>query len=148
MSKNSLMPLSILDGEQFRKAWAEHGCDWAYFVLKFLQGRRQADIRVDEIAETLFYARCDDIEKRALLLVCAESSEPKQLLVSNTDELKERDIWLHTYLAGKNIGHADLVEQLNLIPAQVEERQHFDRTYFSRVYESPKLFAWLWERGQ
>jgi len=139
--------MNLLDGEQFRKAWAEHGCDPAYFILKFLQGRRQADIRVEEIADTLFYARCDDREKMALLLVCAESSEPKQFLVRDTDQLKERDIWLDTYLAGKNLGHADLVDQLNCIPAQVEERQRFDRFYFSKVYESPNLFSWIWTRG-
>jgi len=148
LSTKSLMQLAILSGEDFRRAWAEHGCDWAYFVLKLLQGRRTSDIRVEEITETLFYARCNDVEKMALLLVCADSSEPKQLLASDTDEFKEHDIWLDNYLNGKNLGHADMVTQLYSIPVAVADRQRFDRQYFSVQYESPKLFGWVWERRQ
>jgi hypothetical protein len=126
-----------------RREYSENGCDWAYFVVRVLQGRRRLEIQPSEIISTRLYARADGLEKRALEMICATDNE---MTPSPEDKrrLLERDHWLDEYLSGRNIGHADLVNQIQNIPAKVAERERFDRTYFKKVYKQPRLFSFLW----
>src|ERR1700730_3258699 len=122
--------------DRTRRIWAENGCDYAYFVVRFLQGRRRLEIQPSEIVKTQLYARSDVFEKRALEMVCATERE---IPPSPEDErrLRTQDQFLVDYIEGRNLGHADLVNQLRSIPTKVAERERFDRTTFAKVWESP-----------
>jgi hypothetical protein len=125
--------------------WALAGCDWAYFLAEFLRGRRRLDIQPAEIVKTQLYQRSSEAEQRALCLVCETGKEINPLR-EDERRLRIRDQFLMNYVDGHNLGHADLVKELTSIPAKVAERDHFDRAMFARVYDSPRLFDWIWER--
>ncbi len=139
------MVLDFVDRRDLaRQKWAESGADWAYFIVRFLQGQRRVEVHPEEITGTLLYQRSNDAEKQALRLVCEEPV--KGIFPSWEDQrlLRERDHWLNEFIEGRNLGHGDLVKQLSEIPSQVAAREDWDRTYFHEVYPSRKLFSWLW----
>ena|ERR1700680_2097925 len=143
----SFQPVEVFETveDRTRREWAASGADWAYFIVRFLQEGRRLDIQPSEIVKTQLYGRSDDFEKHALDMVCATDHEIKP---SPEDErrLRTRDNFLMDYVDRKTLGHMDLVKQLASIPAKVAERQRFDATLFSKVWESPRLFSWLWKR--
>ena len=130
--------------DRTRRVWSESGADYAYFVVRFLQGRRKLPIQPSEIVKTQLYRMSDEIERKALRLVCEVSHE---IPPSPEDErhLQVIDQFLIDHLAGRTLGHADVLNQLKLIPVRVAERKRFDATLFATVWESPKgMFSWLW----
>lgn len=133
-----------LTSDRERRIWAESGCDYVYFVVRFLQGKRRLEIQPEEIVLTKLYRRSDDLERRALRMVC-DSGCVQVPSPEDSRRLREMDNWLYEYLEHRNIGHADKVKMLQSIPAHVMERQRFDSTYFATLYTSPKLFGFLWE---
>ena len=130
--------------DKTRREYASAGADYAYFIVQFLQGRRRLEIQPSEIVKTQTYARSDEIEKKALRIICESDHE---IPPSPEDELKlrTRDQLLLSYVEGRNLGHADSVQQLTSIPQKVAERQYFDSALFGgRVYTSPVIFRWVW----
>jgi hypothetical protein len=138
------LPDYVSPAEVFRMQWASSGADWGYFFIEFLRGRRRLDVQPEEIKHTQLWLRSDDLEKRALEMVCATEHE---LHPNPEDEriLRSRDSFLMDFIDGRNLGHADLVTQVMSIPARVAERERFDRNTFPTVYESPRLFGWIFE---
>ena len=131
--------------DRARREYAEIGADWAYFIVEYLRGRRRLDISTEEIVETQLYLRSNDVEKRALLFVC---DSPNEIKPSSDDKFRLQilDQFLLDYVESKTLDHSDLVHQIKSIPARVAERQRFDRQLFTKTYESPRLFSWLFER--
>src|SRR6266853_5964535 len=129
-------------GDRERREYAEVGGDWAYFLVKFLQGTRRLEISSEEIVETQLYLRSNDVEKRALLFVCDSRNEIKP---SSDDKFRLQilDQFLLDYVESKTLGHLDWVDQIKSIPARVAERQRFDRQLFPKTFPSPKLFSWV-----
>jgi len=147
MSKKSLEQENVSAGEQFRQEWAAHSGDWAFHVLAFLSGRRQNEVTLDEILQTETFARSTPEEQSSLKFVAAQAEPLHPLSEEDSRRLKERDMFLMDFADRKLLGHEDLANQIRNIPVAVAERQKFDRFYFSKVYESPKLFSWIWTRG-
>jgi hypothetical protein len=131
--------------DRTRREWSSAGCDYAYFVVLFLQGKRRLEVQPSEIVKTQLYFRSDDFEKHALEMVCATDREMQPSL-DDERQLRTRDNFLCDYADRKTLGHADLVAQITSIPYKVAERQQFDIAMFPRTYSSPTLFSWLWER--
>ena len=142
----SFQPVEVFEraDEKFRREYAEAGADWAYFIVMFLRGRRRLDIQPAEVVQTHLFLRSSDAERRALLLVCETDNEihPSP---EDARRLREKDNWLDEYLSGRNLGHADWVNQIQNIPARVRERENYDRNLFPRVYKQPRLFSFLFE---
>ena len=126
-----------------RRVWSENGCDWGYFIVRFLQGQRRAEITPEEITQTKLYARCDELERRALEMVCANPNPLVNVTPDDECRLRERDSWLVDFVDRKTLGHQDWIEQLLSIPAAAAERQTFDSAYFFTQYPQPRLFAWI-----
>lgn len=146
MSKNPLKQEQIIDGDQFRRLWAEHGADWAYQIVRFLQGRRKNEIDATEIQATDFFARCNEPERNALLYVCS-SAEKMGVDTDDSPTLRERDRWLMDYVDGAFLGHSDRVAELEAIPTAVAKARAFDTSMFGVSFEEPRLFQWIWERA-
>ncbi len=130
---------------QDRREWMTIGCDWAYFICKFLQARRQVEILPEEIIATKLYARSNEIERRALEMVCRDPNPLVRATPEGEQRLREADNWFDAYVDGKYLGHANWVAQLNAIPDQIAERQRFDSHHFKVVYPSPEIFQWIWK---
>jgi len=143
----SFQPVEVFENasDRERREYAQAGCDYAYFVVRFLQGHRRLEIQPSEIVKTQLYKRADDFEKHALEMVCATELE---IPPSPDDELKLRlrDQFLCDFADRKTLGHANDVAEIKLIPAKVAERRRFDTAMFPKVWESPVLFAWVWKR--
>ena len=131
--------------EKFRREYAEVGADWSYFIVQFLRGRRRLDIQPAEIVKTQIFLRADDAERRALEFVC-EVDHPTRPSPDDELKLRIRDQFLIDYVDGLTLGHADLVAEIKSIPYRVAAREQSDRALFAKVYESPRLFTWIWER--
>ena len=133
--------------EKFRREYAEVGADWAYFLVQFLRGKRRADIQPEEIVETQLYLRATEAERRALEFVC-QVDHPLHPSPDDRLKLRIRDQFLSDFVDGLTLGHADLVAEIEAIPYKVAAREQSDRALFANVYEQPRLFAWVWERGR
>jgi hypothetical protein len=132
--------------DRTRRLWAESGAPYAHLVVLFLQGKRRLAIQAAEIVATQTYARSDEIEKRALRMVC-ESAHEIPPSPDDSQALRYRDYLLLDIVDGKVLGHRDTVQQLRSIPEKVAEQAHWDKAFFGgRVYTSPILFRWVWER--
>ena len=131
-------------GDHERREWAEHSGDWAFGVLRFLQGRRQNEISLAEVLTTQTYTRSTQREKDALRFVAAQSEQ--RHLVSDEDRrrLIERDSFLIKFVDGETLGHSDWVTQIQAIPAGVVRAQAVDAAMFKTTFPSPVLFRWIW----
>jgi hypothetical protein len=131
--------------DKARREFAEMGADATYFVARFLQGKRRVDIQPEEILKTQLYLRANDAERRALVFVC-EVDYPTKPSPDDALKLRIRDQFLLDYVDGLTLGHADWVAEIESIPLRVAAREQADRSLFPTVWESPKLFQWIWER--
>jgi len=129
-----------------RREWAENSGDYAFGVLRFLQGRRQNEISLAEVLTTQTYMRSTQREKDALRFVAAQSEQ--RHLVSDEDRrrLIERDSFLIKFVAGEHLGHQDWVTELQAIPAGVARAQAVDAAMFQTTYRAPILFRGIWGR--
>ena len=151
--KNQIGPTSELPEvferaeDRERREYAQNGCDLAYFICLALRGRRRLDIQPKEIIATQVYQRSDEIERKALRLVCEVDHE---VPASPDDEvkLKLRDQLLCDYADGKLLGRADAVAAIRAIPHKVKEREYFDQMAFPNTWPSPKLFGWLLDESK
>jgi len=82
----------------------------------------------------------------ALITLADELAVRRPPSAEDARHLRVRDQFILDYVGGRTLGHADWVKQLRSIPANVDERNHFDRMYFRTVYELLKLFQCKWER--
>jgi hypothetical protein len=130
--------------DKFRRQYAELGADFAYFIAQFLRGRRRLEIQPEEILKTQLYLRANDAERRGLNFIC-EVDHPMRPSPDDELKLRVRDQFLIDYVDGLILGHADLVAEIRSIPLRVAAREQADRSLFAKVYESPRLFEWIWK---
>jgi len=131
-------------GDRERREWAEAGGDWAWQVLKFLQGRRAQEVSLAEVLTTQTYTRSTQREKDALRFVAAQSEQ--RHLVSDEDRrrLIERDSFLIKFVDGETLGHNDWVTEIRNIPVGVQRAQECDKAMFPKTFHQPILFRWIW----
>jgi hypothetical protein len=142
----SVKGLEAQDAE--RRDWAVSGGDWAYFLVQFLRGQRRLPIQQSEIVETQLYQRANDLERKALLLVC-DGNQAKYIEPEQKRQLVDRDSWLMLFTDGKNLGHADRVAQVMQIPAAVAAREKWDRDMFLKAhYPVTRLFDFIWDKAR
>jgi hypothetical protein len=132
-----------IDGDAVRREWAAHSGDWTFQLIKFLQGRRVNEVSGEEIVKTLTYARCDELERAALLWVANQAENRRPLSGEDRRMLIERDDFLMRWIAGTTLGHGDWVAELRNVPAAVRRAQEVDRALFRNSFPSPDLFGWL-----
>ena len=144
----SFTPVEVFESAETksRREWAEAGGDWAWQVLKFLQGRRQNEISLSEILTTQTYMRSTQREKDALRFVATQAEQKHPITGEDRRRLKERDDFLMKFVAGESLGRGDWVSEIQNIPATVPRAQEVDASLFQKTYRAPKLFSYLWER--
>ena len=127
-----------------RREWAAASGDWAFAVLQFLQGEREAEVTTQEILTTKLYAHSSPREKASLNFVSAQAT-PAEITPSDTAILIERDNFLLDYAETRMLGHMDWVKQLADVPAQIARTQVLDATLFPKLFPSPRIFRWIWK---
>src|ERR1700674_4903871 len=112
--------------EKFRREWNKAGADWAFWLLKFLQGFRRNEISLSEIVRTQTYAHSTPREKDALKFIAEQSEQHTPLSDEDRRMLIERDDFLVRHVARETLGHADWVAEIQGIPAAVARAQAVD----------------------
>ncbi len=133
-------------GDRERREWAEAGGDWAWQVLKFLQGRRAQEVSLAEVLTTQTYARSTQREKDALRFVSSQSEQIRPISDEDRRRLIERDDFLMLYVEGKTLGHHNWVTELQAIPVGVQRAQAVDAAMFQKTFQEPVLFRRIWGR--
>jgi len=132
--------------EKTRREWAESGADWAWGVLRFLQGRRINEVSVFEVEQTRTFENSSEAEQSSLRFVASESIQKYPPNEEDRRRLRERDDFLVRFAAGETLGHGDWVAEIRNIPAGVARAQAVDASMFPKTYQAPELFTWLWKR--
>ena len=132
-----------LPAEKLRREWAAMGADWAWQVLKFLQGRRTNEVSVEEVQRTKTFSRATELEKKSLLFVAHEAQQSRVPTEDDLCVLNERDDFLIAFSEGRVLGRRNWANQILSIPVAVRSREEYDRQFFPVVYKSPSLFGWL-----
>jgi hypothetical protein len=132
--------------DRFRRVWAENSGDWAFQVLKFLQGRRANEVALSEVEGTETYKRSSVQEQSALRFVAGQAEQKHP--VSDDDRLRiiERDDFLIRFVEGETLGHQNWVAEIQVMPFAVQRAQVVDAAMFQKTYRSPELFSWIWKR--
>jgi hypothetical protein len=132
--------------DRTRRLWAENGGDWAWQVLKFLQGRRKNEISLAEALTTQTYARSTQRERDALRFVAAQGELKYPPSDEDRRRLTERDDFLMRWVEGQTLGHQNWVNEIQGIPAAVQRAQAVDAALFHKTFKSLILFRWVWGR--
>src|SRR5882757_1158330 len=90
--------------EKLRREWADKSGDWAWQVLKFLQGHRKIEISLTEIVTPHTDARSTQREKDSLRFVAAQAEQYRSPSDENRRRLIERDDFLMKFVAGETLG--------------------------------------------
>jgi hypothetical protein len=143
----SLQPVEVFERaeDRTRREWAENSGDWAWQVIKFLQGRRANEINLAEILTTKTYAHATEIEKASLRFVAAQAEQHHPPSEDDRIRLRERDNFLMRYVEGKTLGHQNWVQEIQGIPFAVARAQALDAALFPKTFPSRELFKWVWE---
>ena len=131
--------------DRLRREWAETGADYAWQILKFLQGRRLNEISLAEVERTKTYERSAELEKSALRFVASQSERRYPLNDEDRRRLRERDNFLMEYVDGSALGYRDWVNEIGNVPRAVAHAQAVDASLFPVTFPSTRLFDWIWE---
>lgn len=132
--------------DRFRRVWAENSGDWAWQVLRFLQGRRTNEITLSEVEGTETYKRSSASEQYALRFIAGQAEQKHPPSYDDRLRLRERDNFLIRFVEGETLGHQNWVSEILDIPFAVSRAQALDAAVFQKTYRSPELFSWIWEK--
>ena len=131
---------------RMRREWAENSGDFAWQIIKFLQGKRSNEVSLIEVEQTETYKRSSELEESALRFVASQAEQQHPVSAEDRRRLIERDSFLIKFVAREHLGHQDWVTELQAIPAGVARAQAVDAAMFQTTYRAPILFRGIWGR--
>jgi len=131
---------------RMRREWAENSGDFAWQIIKFLQGKRSNEVSLIEVEQTETYKRSSELEQSALRFVASQAEQRHAVSDEDRRRLIERDNFLMRYADGQTLGHQDWVTEIRNIPIAVRHAQEVDAHLFPKTFVSPTIFRWVWER--
>ena len=132
--------------DKTRRLWAEHSGDYAFGVLRWLQGPRAMEVSLAEILTTKVYARSNQRERDALRFVSEQTIQASPLTPADARVLVDRDTFLMEYADNRQVGHADWILELEIVRIGIADAQKFDAAMFPKTFSQPKLFGWVFGR--